>query len=166
MPSVSKQTEKLISLFSIKDIVKKKLDSNLNFEEYCIVLVDTNQPSITDLQDIFSQKEALEVWKGCKTRVILDHHLQSEEIQIPNDYQLIIPEYNAASELAYDLYKQGGIQDLEKKFLSITLLGILFDTKRLVLANARVLATVSDILSQIGETIENYLHYLESEKEY
>lgn len=166
LPTVSKQTEKLISSFSLSDTVKRSLNTDTKAKQFCIILVDTNQPAITDLQLIFDSNDNLEIWRLCKTRVIIDHHLQSEKDAFEIDYQLLVTEYKAASELVYDLYKQSGIAEPDKTILSVGLLGILFDTKRLILANARVLKTVAHILSITGETIENYLPYLDSDKDY
>ena len=165
-PSLSKQTERIISSFSLEELIKKDFDTNQKAGDYCIVLVDTNQPSITDLNIIFRTSDSTEVFNSFKVRIIIDHHLQSENYQCPVDFQLILTNYNSASELAYTLIKKSNITLPDETFLSIGLIGILYDTKRLVLANARVLATVSDILSGTNKAIEDYLPFLDSERDY
>lgn len=165
-PSFSKQTERIISSFSLEKLIKKDLDSGQDPENYCIILVDTNQPAITDLNMIFRSGDSTEIFNSCKTRIIIDHHLQSENSQQSIDFQLILTSFNSASELAYTLIKQSTITIADEVFLALGLIGMLYDTKRLVLANARVLATVSDILSKTNKSIEDYLPYLDSEKDY
>jgi len=166
LPSISKQTEKIIKNFDIGSIVKQEITNFSKVDNYCIILVDTNEPSITDLNLIFKTSESVDAWNKCSKRIILDHHIQSNENDPQADLHLIIPDYNSASELAYELLKCSGITDLNEKILSVNLVGILYDTKRLVLANTRVLANVSSILERIDETIEDYLQYLDNEKDY
>ena len=166
LPSQSKQTTNIINSFVLGEIITQDFSSFTDPKKYCIVLVDTNQPLITDLNKIFKSDNSLAVWNDCKTRIIIDHHLYLEKDHALTEMQLLAPNFNSASELVYELLKKSNIAKLDKKFLSIGLLGILFDTKRLILANTRVLTNVAQILSSSEETIEDYLAYLDNEKDY
>ncbi len=166
IPTMSKQSEKILLDCGFDTMVKKEPLTTYQPETCTIILVDTNQPNITDLALIFNTSDPLESWKRCSNRIILDHHLSSPGTEIGTNNELLDNSYNSASELTFNLLKISGIAFPPKNILIINLVGILYDTKRLVLADVKVLTHTAEILTAIGGTIEDYLPYLDNEKDY
>lgn len=165
-PTQSKLTEKLVSIFQLKNVVVKTLSNLKPVDLYTIVLVDTNQPDITDLQLLFSVSTSLDAWNNCGGKIILDHHLPTNVEQESINASLIVPEVNSASALAYKVFLKEKLIPSNVYVLKLALIGILFDTRRLVLADSRIVFLVADLLDKLGGSTENYLQYLESEKDY
>ncbi len=166
VPTRTKQTEKILSNFPIDTVVSNHLEGSSDVNRYAVILVDTNQPSITDLQEIFHQTDSSEVFKQAKFSIILDHHLPSEADTPDATMELIVPDYSSASELLLDIVFESGVPLENQVFLTIGLLGILYDTKRLLLASATTLTKVGRILDSIGGTIEDYMFLLDNQKDY
>ena len=166
LPTRSKQTEKIISNYNLENIIQEHVNDNYSVKDYCIILVDTNQPLITDLSSIFSQNDSKNIWESCKTRIILDHHLLTEETTDIETIKIIYPDYSSTSELAYDLLLESKIEIPSKNIIAVGLLGILFDTKRLILANAHTLRRVASMLEYLESSVEDYLVLLDNEKEH
>jgi nanoRNase/pAp phosphatase (c-di-AMP/oligoRNAs hydrolase) len=166
LPTQSKLTERIISYYKLeKMVLKELLDVKLPMN-YCVTLVDTNQPLITDLELIFKNFDSKDIWNTLTSTIIIDHHLVQDQERKTADIEIINIEYSSASELALDLLLESRIEGHDKQILLIGFYGILFDTKRLQLANAATLAKVSYLLNILGGTIEDYLFLLDNEKEY
>lgn len=166
LPTKSKQTERILATYSLASIVRETLDSDQSPDKYAIVLVDTNQPAITDLELIFQQEDSVEVFKQASLPIIIDHHLPSEDITTLAKLELILANYSSASELLLDLVVESKIEIIDKTILAIGLTGILFDTKRLLLAGPDTLRRVQFMLEILGGTIEDYLFVLDNQKDY
>lgn len=166
MPTLSKQTDKITSEFNFQDSIQKKILSPMVLKETCIILVDTNQPLITDLGSIFANEDSLFVWQSCKTRIIIDHHLLENQPANTETVPIVYPKYTSNSELVFELLVESTLPMPGKGILSVGLLGILFDTKRLQLASATTLQNVAKILEELQATVEDYIHYLENFKEF
>ena len=166
MPSLSKQTEKILLEFKFQEIVQKATTSPLDVKKTCIILVDTNQPLITDLASIFANDNLLSVWQTCMTKIIIDHHLLENPSTNTEVVPIIYPEYTSNSELVFDLLIESKLPMPEKNILVVGLLGILFDTKRLQLAPATTLQNVATILSELQATLDDYIQYLDNAKDF
>jgi nanoRNase/pAp phosphatase (c-di-AMP/oligoRNAs hydrolase) len=89
-----------------------------------------------------------------------------ENSSLPVDVKILDIEYCSTTEILIDILSEYDmIQTIDKSLLTVAFLAILFDSKRLILANANTLQKVAIILQAIGGTLEDYLRVLDFEKD-
>lgn len=167
LPKISKLTERIIQQLRLDEFLSSP--SNLpshNIQDYILVLVDSNQPKITDLSTIFDKQDNITLWNLCKFKFIIDHHIV-EDKSIPVDVMIVNDNYCSSTEILVEMLLQRNLIKAEnKQILSIALLGILFDSKRLRLANNQTLHKVAKILSILETKIDDHIKYLDYIKDY
>lgn len=122
-------------------------DSSENlYKEYDIyIVVDASTPDMVPPE--------FEIWKKLAKVIIIDHH---ESLgQWNSTMERIILPLPSCVEVVLSLLDELGITVTEEKYLTLAVLGILFDTANLRYANAQTLETITRLLRPLNTTLGN-----------
>ncbi|MGD8545119.1 MAG: DHH family phosphoesterase [Candidatus Bathyarchaeota archaeon] len=122
-----------------------------------IILLDTN--TIQQLNNL-----AEEVRTSKEPIIVIDHHAPHPETE--RIAKLYITDEKAAStcEIIYSFYKEAGIQPGENEAKAL-FLGIAFDTRHFIIANASTLKTVAELID-VGVDVKETLPILSLPKDF
>lgn len=165
LPKISKLTQKAIITYDLEIFLTPFGEIKSSVENFLLILVDTNQPDITDLDIIFPDQNKLSCWNDSKAKIIIDHHLLTQR-DIKSDISIIKPNYCSTTEIILDYYNLNKDINHKQEILSISLLGILFDSKRLALVNSSTLIKIAGLLETLGGTLQKYMNFFYNEREY
>jgi len=141
-----------VSLLS-QNIIKKfeiELDSIENLQMDGIIIVDANV-----VEQIGSLENQIN-WE--KPVLIIDHHVPHPNTQKFAQYSIIQPRAFATAELIFELYQILNVP-LSTKVASLICLGILFDSRHLVLADNKTIQIVHQLL-EVGINYPEMVEFL------
>ncbi len=117
----------------------------------CIVLLDTN--TVQQLGDY-----ADKVKSSKKPIIVIDHHASHPETALLATVTVTDEEASSTCEIVYDLYKQLQITPDQNEAKAL-FLGIAYDSRHFVLANAMTLKNVAQLV-EVGVNPQETLHQL------
>ena len=129
--------------------------SKPDFSADCIIVVDTNSPSLFDLESVKKSKAK---------KILIDHHSPKEDVMAEFDVSIVDETAVSTTEIIYDLFKEWG-EPITKEIAIALSAGIVTDSANFIAATPRSFHVLADSLGKSGASFQDVLSSIHSPPE-
>lgn len=164
LPTQTLLTRRIVEVLGLTEVILDRPSTILDSREVSLVVVDTHNPALVNL-NLLSNSGSL-LWQEADHLLILDHHSTKEGLG-RSGVVVVEPHFSSATEVVAELVSQLGL-DLwrDEVVTNSAILGILFDTKRLTIADGTALQRMGQLLLTSGRSLNYYLRFLDNPKSF